>query len=169
MQHLAARVRHHGLDAGSGGAQILKTIAGVCVKGGGEGVYVYRSKGTFTKPNHNHPPPPKKAHPFFGGVVGGPERLSPPALLDLTWLHPSTLPNKPGSWIVGLDAEGAVRIWCILHPRNPQPGDAKLPDQVLFLCFLFLRPAPLCWVYVVPLLLPLFGSFLACFFVLFFL
>lgn len=37
---------------------------------------------------------------------------------------------------MGLDAEGAVRIWCILHPRNPQPGDPKLPDQVPFPVFL---------------------------------
>ena len=44
QQHLAARVRHHGLDAGSGGSQLLKTVAGksvcVCVCWGGWGGWV---------------------------------------------------------------------------------------------------------------------------------
>ena len=44
---------------------------------------------------------------------------------------PSFPPSlSSGSWIVGLEATGAVRIWCIIHPQNPQPGDPKLHEYV---------------------------------------
>lgn len=48
-----------------------------------------------------------------------------------------THPHHKGAWIVGLDAEGAIRLWCILHPHNPRPGDPKLPDQVCAYAMLF--------------------------------
>lgn len=97
-QHLAARVRHHGLDAGSGGARILKTIAGACIVG----AYSESHSSRFFHKMH-----------------------------DRTHTHTTPfLLITSGAWIVGLDAEGGVRIWCILHPSNPQPGDPKLPDQV---------------------------------------
>jgi len=43
---------------------------------------------------------------------------------------PPPLP-PPGSWIVGLEATGAVRIWCIIHPQKPSPLPVLHPSLYL--------------------------------------